>query len=400
MENKDFSNIGEQVKNAVEDALNSKNYQELNKKINRTVEQAIDEAKRQFTGNGQGVPHVKSPEDIEKAGRKEESVKKAPKEKEKVQPDKRQEGVRLRTQAKGRYFALPMAVIGITGGLFTGISTITGVVLSVMSGSIWDMISTLTLFLVTAVFAGISYVGVHGWNRYKKYKRYLEILNGREYCSIKELAEKSNKSEKRVCKDLKELISVGMYMDGYVDPNKTCLTMTDNAYRLFAQAERSRVERENLEKTKKEEEKEKTPVDLMIAKGKEYIEAVRLANDAIPGIVISQKLDRLENVMRKIFEAVREHPEQMNEMDKFMEYYLPTTLKLVNAYKEFDAMEIKGENVKSSMIEIENTIDTINHAFEQLLDDLFQDQVFDISSDISVLHTMLAREGYKEKDFK
>ena len=177
--------------------------------------------------------------------------------------------------------------------------------------------------------------------------------------------------------------------------------MTNKAYSMLQQAERARIEREKQEKEKQEEEqREKTPMDLLIQKGNEYIEQVRIANDAIPGVVISEKLDRLEAVMRKIFESVKEHPEQIKEMDRFMEYYLPTTLKLVNAYKDFDALTIKGDNVKTSMEEIENTIDTINHAFEQLLDDLFQDTAFDISSDISVLQTMLAKEGYKEKDFK
>ena len=138
----------------------------------------------------------------------------------------------------------------------------------------------------------------------------------------------------------------------------------------------------------------------MIIKGDHYIQAIREANDAIPGEVISAKLDRLEMIVRKIFESVKKHPEQMDEMDKFMEYYLPTTEKLVDAYKEFDALPVKGENVTNSMQEIENTLDTITRAFEQLLDDLFMDTTFDISSDISVLETMLAREGYKEKDFK
>lgn len=87
-------------------------------------------------------------------------------------------------------------------------------------------------------------------------------------------------------------------------------------------------------------------------------------------------------------------------MDRFMDYYTPTTLKLVNTYREFDAMEVKGTNILTSMNEIENTLDTIIMAFEKLLDDLFQDTAFDVSSDISVLQTMLAREGYKEKDFK
>ena len=104
--------------------------------------------------------------------------------------------------------------------------------------------------------------------------------------------------------------------------------------------------------------------------------------------------------MRRIFESVKKHPEQKKEMDKFMDYYMPTTLKLVNAYREFDALEVKGENITNAMQEIENTLDTISLAFEKLLDDLFQDTAWDVASDISVLHTMLAQEGLTGNDFE
>ena len=76
-----------------------------------------------------------------------------------------------------------------------------------------------------------------------------------------------------------------------------------------------------------------------------------------------------------------------------------TTLKLVNTYREFDGLPVKGENVTTAMTEIERTMDTIIVAFEKLLDDLFQDTAFDVSADISVLEAMFAREGYKESDF-
>ena len=154
-------------------------------------------------------------------------------------------------------------------------------------------------------------------------------------------------------------------------------------------------------KERKEQEEKMSPEILeMIRTGDEYIRTIREANDDIPGEVISEKLDRLEQVVRRIFESVKKHPEQKKEMDKFMDYYMPTTLKLVNAYREFDALEVKGENITNAMQEIENTLDTISLAFEKLLDDLFQDAAFDVSTDISVLQMMLAREGYKEKDFK
>ena len=83
-----------------------------------------------------------------------------------------------------------------------------------------------------------------------------------------------------------------------------------------------------------------------------------------------------------------------------MEYYLPITLKLVNAYKEFDAQPIQGENISKSKKEIEDTLDTINTAFEKLLDSLYEDEAMEVSSDISVLNTLFAQEGLTKKDFE
>lgn len=83
-----------------------------------------------------------------------------------------------------------------------------------------------------------------------------------------------------------------------------------------------------------------------------------------------------------------------------MEYYLPTTIKLLQAYQDLDAQPVQGENIISSKKEIEKTLDTLNMAFEKLLDDLFQETAWDVSTDISVLHTMLAQEGLTEDGLK
>ena len=90
--------------------------------------------------------------------------------------------------------------------------------------------------------------------------------------------------------------------------------------------------------------------------------------------------------------------ESVADIRRLMEYYLPTTVKLLEAYEELDAQPIQGENITSSKTEIEKTLDTLNIAFEKLLDDLFQDTAWDVSSDISVLHTMLAQEGLTEDE--
>ena len=85
---------------------------------------------------------------------------------------------------------------------------------------------------------------------------------------------------------------------------------------------------------------------------------------------------------------------------KLMEYYLPTTVKLLEAYQQLGRQPVQGENIKNSKAEIEKALDTLNVAFEKLLDSLFEDVAWDVSSDISVLHTMLAQEGLTKDDFK
>ena len=136
----------------------------------------------------------------------------------------------------------------------------------------------------------------------------------------------------------------------------------------------------------------------MVAEGMEYIRHLRDLNDRIEGEAISEKLYRLENLLKEIFDRVQEHPEQMHRMHKLMDYYLPMTVKLLNAYEDMDSQPIQGENIASSKKEIEDTIDTLNVAFEKLLDSVFEDTAIDVSSDISVLNTVLAQEGLTEDE--
>lgn len=90
----------------------------------------------------------------------------------------------------------------------------------------------------------------------------------------------------------------------------------------------------------------------------------------------------------------------MDDIRRLMDYYLPTAIKLLEAYEELDRQPVQGENIVTSKKEIEETLDTLNAAFERLLDNLFRDTAWDVSSDVSVLKTMLAQEGLTGKDFK
>ena len=111
------------------------------------------------------------------------------------------------------------------------------------------------------------------------------------------------------------------------------------------------------------------------------------------------KGDKMELIVQKIFERAGEHPEVIPDLKKLMDYYLPMTVKLLDAYEDMDRQPIQGETIRASKKEIEDTLDTLNEAFAKLLDSVFQDTAWDVSSDISVLHTMLAQEGLTVNDF-
>lgn len=401
MNNRDFSNLGEEIRHTVEDAMNSMDYGQLNQRINQTVNKAMDEARRQFERYNYNKPPYVTPPPPPPHVTPPPSYA-SPDMKKKTKTVKTN---RIQTKSVGKVAGVVLTILGVIGttamlplAIPFGIlafaeTTATGKAAGLIIFSI--SVLALLLFIVCLVKGSCM------WSRYRLFKKYLAILDGRDFCTIEELCTKTGQPPKKVRKKLKEMIKKGMFLEGFIDEQETCLIVTNEAYQMYRQVQEAKRQREAEEEIRKQqEEMPKSAIDEMVAKGDHYIRMIREANDDIPGELISQKLDHLEMIVRKIFESVKKHPEQMDEMDKFMEYYLPTTEKLVNAYREFDALPVKGENVTTSMREIENTLDTIIHAFEQLLDDLFMDAAFDISSDISVLHTMLAREGYKEKDFK
>ena len=116
-------------------------------------------------------------------------------------------------------------------------------------------------------------------------------------------------------------------------------------------------------------------------------------NDSIEDPKISAQIDHMEAVTAKIIAHVVEHPRKLPQIRKFLNYYLPTTLKLLNAYDRMDAAGISGANIDGTMGNIETMMDTVATAFDRQLDALFGDEALDISTDITVMENMLAREG-------
>ena len=134
-------------------------------------------------------------------------------------------------------------------------------------------------------------------------------------------------------------------------------------------------------------------LDKMIADGKKAITEMKRLDDNIADPTISAQIVRLQQLTGKIFAQVEQNPEKLPQIRKFMNYYLPTTLKILNAYDRMGEQGVSGENITSTMQKVEGMMSTIITAFEKQLDSLFGSEAMDISTDMVVLENMMAREG-------
>ena len=134
-------------------------------------------------------------------------------------------------------------------------------------------------------------------------------------------------------------------------------------------------------------------LDKMIRDGALAIQEMKRLDENIADPGISADIVRLEQVSAKIFEEVRQHPEKLPQIRRFLDYYLPTTLKLLNAYDRMSGTGVSGENIDTTLAKVEGMMRTITAAFEKQLDSLYGAEALDISTDITVLENMMAREG-------
>lgn len=298
-----------------------------------------------------------------------------------------------------------LSVLGYTCGIPAAILTLLADVIAFEISLAAGVGTAIFGTLVTAAFLGMGIWGTRMVGHVGRFRKYVNTLMGREYCDIKELSEKTGYSVKKVTKDVKRMIRSGWFRQGHLDEKETCLIASHDAYQqytgLMDHMRQEKAARAEAEKAEEQKYSGFSPeVQAVIREGDEYVSRIRKANDAIPGEEISAKISRMEMLVDRIFDRVEQNPEMVNDLSKLMDYYLPTTIKLLDAYAELDAEPVQGENILSSKQEIEKTMDTLNVAFEKMLDNLFQDTAWDVSSDISVLHTMLAQEGLTEDGLK
>ena len=414
MPKNDWNQLGNDIKNIVQDAIETGDYGRLNRDLGVTLENALgnmatsvkDAAIKNlnhFSGSQQTANQRRtvSPE----RQRQEQNMRGY---KKKLVKEAREKFALYVNTSTPRALGILFTTLGIA---LVGMFGVTAATLGI-AGIFIDAVANKMqrgMFVFIAAIVASGALGIYGNTLRKKVNRfrsYVRTLNGKTYVKIEELAKGVRKSPKFVKRDLKKMIKNRMFLEGHLDEEGNYLMTSDESYEQYMQTKKASEiqEREMQEKEQAEQKLRGTlseDVQEVIKEGEAYLEEIRSCNEAIPGVEISNKMYHLENVILRIFKRVEQHPELISDLHKFMDYYLPTTVKLLKAYEELDKQPVEGENIKTAKQEIENTLDTINEAFENLLDSFFRNTAWDVSTDISVLKTMLAQEGLTgNKDFE
>ena len=428
MTKNDWYEAGDQIKKLVQDAVDSKDFSQLSDTITNVVNETVNglqsalkenlSQKPQGGQTGQKKSSARNPYEYtnrEAAQRIKRNMQEKRRKAKEETKDRAHKPVRVKIKAPGEITGTLLKWFGYSMGGVFGLSLIIYIVVAVTGGffAVDTATGVLTVFFLASVLLGAA--GSSRAGLAKRFRRYQEIIGNRTYCLVEELAAAVGRSCKFVGRDLRKMISRGFFREGYMDRKGTLLITDQSTYQQYL-ATQAEYERRGLEEEKRREqerrnsrngekrnspEKREMPPQCqeLIEEGQKYIAHIRECNERIEGQEFSKKLDRLELVITRIFCEVEKDPEDAGELKKMMSYYLPTTKKLLDAYCEMDEQPIAGENVENTKREIENALDTLNTAFEKLLDGFFEEKAWDISSDIQVLQNMLAQEGLTGTDF-
>lgn len=382
MDRKDFSDLEDQIMDTVKNALNAINFASITRDIANKTDETINEFKAKL---------------------KEYNSKIENKYSNFNNPNKKDITLYIQKKPVGRITGILYIVFGSIGALVFGILlSVFTIVTTVVPNMLGNPL--IALGIIAAFFAaslGVTINGINIRKRIRRFKKYVNFLDDNTYCLINDLARIVGKKEKFVIKDLRKMIELGMFKEGHIDDEETHFMLTDEVYENYLNLKRQQLAKE-AEKNKIDNKAkgESDKVKEIINTGRNYIEEIKNIKNYLYREEFSLKLSKLQNIVSEILKFIERNPKKLNEVNKFINHYLPMTIKLINSYKELNNQPVQGENIKSAKMEIEKSIDLINTAFENLLDDLYEDMALDISTDISVLKTLFKQEGLSENDFE
>ena len=213
----------------------------------------------------------------------------------------------------------------------------------------------------------------------RRQRLYMGVIGNRNSVFLSDLAGAAGVSEKKVVADLQRMLSDGTLPMGYIDRASGRLVLTDQGYEAPKREEAPKKEAPKAQAKEDEDDA--------------ILREIKAVNDAIPDDEMSRKIDRIGEITGKILDYQRQNPAKAPELRQFLNYYLPTTLKILRAYAQMEAQGVEGENISAAKRRIEDMMDKVVEGFEKQLDQLFATDAMDITTDVEVLERMLDKDG-------
>ena len=276
---------------------------------------------------------------------------------------------------KGKGLTIGGAVMA---GIF-GIALVAGLPEELMHGGLRGLAEMSPVIGFFILGLALIFMGTQRTKKARRFRKYLALIGKRESISIATLAQAMPVSLHKACDDMQEMLDDGVLETGYLDMGSGRLVLSGEGI--------------EEEPAPEEEEKgaEETPLDM--SDDNAVLEEIRRLNDAIADEVMSRKIDRIGAITGKIFAYQKQNPGKAGQLRSFLNYYLPTTLKILKAYAQMEAQGVEGENIRQAKGRIEGMMDKVVEGFEKQLDKLFQDNAMDIATDVAVLERMLEKDG-------
>ncbi len=415
MNNKDFYKYGEAILNSINRAAESGDFSNLSK----DVKSFVNDATNGFKKSGYSGPKYKKAEyrEVERT----------------VEPgnlgydlgeelrDSIESTIRnflpKKKDTRTPYFAVKVnrskGIGKLVAGSFITMYGVLGVlsslvILPIMSAEHPTMLISFVTAEALSLAAGIGLLiaGKNNRTLLKNYFNFGKIVGNRSYVELRELEDKTGIARDQIIRQIRKMRRRGYLPYASIDEAQTTLMLTDEVYQQYSRSVEYNKERahENPKADKKDENQkvkyytidENLPEDVkgILEEGNEYLNKIRYYNDLIPDTEpMSDKLYTLEATVLSIFKKLKDEPEVAGDLRKFMAYYLPTTEKLLQSYVDLRKQNIDVENIRKSQREIEEATDVINDAFVKFLNQLFESSAWDISSDISVMKTMMKQDS-------
>lgn len=288
------------------------------------------------------------------------------------------------------------------GGIFSFIVTFASG-LSVFDGGP-DMFTD----LIMAIAFGI--MGVFSWKKFKEidmiskdYTRFLRELGHNTVIPIRDLASAVQKSEEDTIKELMYMMNKGYFKQARIVENDSLFLLDIPTFKLYKD-QKSQMPNLSYEEKKQIENDAHKNVNIekaenIIQIASKEINSINLDISRIKSRSFLEKVIEIKKNIENIVNIIKRYPDKAYALDKFMDYYLPTTVKLIDAYAEYEIIESKDPKIKNSLFEIESSIETINQAFGKIQLELMEDRTMDIKTDIDTMKILLNQEGYLEKDW-